>query len=144
MRSYYIYIAIAVLIVGAGGITFWQFVSVRSGPAQVAGSQDAPASGGTAGGNPLLTIDKPTLVLIMRQCGTELFMVEKVDAHTRGRCVNSIQGNAKEVLGVLLSADQIDNPQVKARWRRIFNVTKEEIELLSGLAGGGSSTSQKR
>jgi hypothetical protein len=33
---------------------------------------------------------------------------------------------------------------VKARWRRIFNVTKEQIDLLSGLAGGGSSTSQKR
>ena len=126
MRSYYTYIAIAVLIVGAGGITLWQFVSVRSGPAPAVSSQDAPASGGTMSGNPLLTVDKPTMSRITGPgfCGADLFMVEHPDAHTRGRCVNSIQANAKEVLGVLLSANDIDNPQVKARWRRLYNVTK--------------------
>lgn len=124
MRSYYTYIAIAVLIVGAGGLALWQFVSVRSGPAPVVSLPDAPANSGVTGGNLLLTVDKPTLSLIMLQCGAELFAVEHVAADIRSFCVGRIQANAKAQLGVVLSADEIDNPQVKTRWRRLFNVTK--------------------
>lgn len=122
MRTAYI-IAIAVLVVGAGAITAWQFVSVRSEPVPAVGTMDNPAGVGTASGNPLMTIDRPTLSLIMQQCGADLFMVEHPDADTRRRCVYAIQGRAKEQLGVVLAPNDIDNAQVKARWLRLHNET---------------------
>lgn len=136
MRIYY-YIAIAVLIVGAGGITAWQFVSVRSEPAQAASTAGKPAGAGTASGNPLMTIDRPTLSLIIQQCGADLFMVDQPDTHTRHRCVYVIQERAKERLGVLLSANDIDNPQLKARWLRLHDVTDAQRRLADRASKGG-------
>lgn len=135
MRTYYI-IAVAVLVVGVGAITAWQFVSVRLEPAQAVSTADKPAGAGTGSGNPLLTIDKPTMSLIVGRCGAELFMVEHPDAVTQHSCISVIQRNAKQQLGVLLSADDIDNAQVKSRWLRMYNVTDAQRRLVDQASKG--------
>lgn len=122
MRTTYI-IAIAVLIVGAGAITAWQFVSVRSEPAQAVATTDTPAGAGKMSGNPLLTMDKATLFLIMGQCGAELFAVEHVVAGMRETCTTTMQINAKRELGVSLSPADVADPQFRAHWLRLHNMT---------------------